>query len=48
MDIPKYNRFSAEEAIYYIPPTAKRKKVSVCEMLEFFGSFSSSVLPILS
>ena len=30
----KHNRFSAEEAINYIPRTKKRKKVPVCEMRE--------------
>ena len=50
MDLPKskYYRFSAEEAINYIPRTKKRKKVPVCEMLESSGSLSSPMLPILS
>ena len=48
MDLSNNNRFSAEEAKSYIPRTKKRKKVPVCEMLEFSGSFSSSMLPILS
>ena len=42
------NSFSAEEAKNYIPGTEKRKKVPVCEILEFSGSLSSSMLPILS
>ena len=42
----KHNRFSAEEAINYIPRTEKRKKVPVCEMLESFGSSFSPMLPI--
>ena len=48
MDLSKNNPFSAEEAINFIPRTEKRKKVPVCEMLEFSGSLSSSMLPILS
>ena len=48
IDLPKNNRFSAEEAINYISRTEKRKKVPVCEMLEFSGSLSSSMLPVLS
>ena len=48
MDPSKNNRFSAEEAINYIPCTKKRKKVPACEMLEFSGSLSSPMLPILS
>ena len=48
MDLSKNNGFSAEEAINYIPRTKKRKKVPVCETLEFSGSLSSSMLPILS
>ena len=44
----KHNRFSAEEAINYIPRTNKRKKVPVCEMHESSGSFSYPMLPILS
>ena len=44
----KHNRFSAEEAINYIPRTEKRKKVPVCEMLESSRSLSSPMLPILS
>ena len=47
MDLSKNNGFSAEEAINYIPRTEKRKKVPVCETLEFSGSLSSSILPIL-
>ena len=47
MDLSKNNRFSAEEARNYIPRTDKRKKVPVCEMLEFSGSLSPSMLPIL-
>ena len=42
------NNFSVEEAKNYIPRTEKRKKVPVCEILEFSGSFPSSMLPILS
>ena len=48
MDLPKSNLFSAEEAINYIPRTEKRKKVPVCETLEFSGSLPCSMLPILS
>ena len=44
----KHNRFSAEEAINYIPRTEKRKKVPVCEMLESSGSLFSLMLPLLS
>ena len=40
----KHNRFSAEEAINYIPHTKKRKKVPVCKMLESSGSLSSPLL----
>ena len=36
MDLSKNNRLSAEEAINYIPHTGKRKKVSVCQMLESY------------
>ena len=42
------NHFSLEEAINYIPHTEKRKKVPVCEMLEFSGSLSFPMHPILS
>ena len=42
------NHFSLEEAINYIPHTEKRKKVPVCEMLEFSGSLSFPTHPILS
>ena len=42
----KHNRFSAEEAMNYIPLTEKRKKV--CEMVESSRSLSSPMLPILS
>ena len=35
MDISRSNRFSADEAINYIPSTEKRKKVPVREMLEY-------------
>ena len=42
------NRFAADEAKNYIPRTEKRKKVPICEMLEFSESLSSSMLPILS
>ena len=35
MDISMSNRFSADEAINYIPTTEKRKKVPVREMLEY-------------
>ena len=48
MNFTKTNRFSAEEAKNYIPCTEKRKKVPKCTMLEFSGSLSSSMLPILS
>ena len=48
MDLSKNILFSAEEAKIYIPRTEKRKKVPVCEMLEFSGSLPSSMLPILS
>ena len=48
MDLSKNNSFSAEEAINYISRTEKRKKVPVCEILEFSGSLSSSMLPVLS
>ena len=44
----KYNRFSAEEAINYIPRTQKRKKVPVCEMFGSSRFLSSLLLPILS
>ena len=48
MNLSKNNRFSAEEAINYISGTEKKKKVPVCEMIEFSGSLSSRMLPILS
>ena len=48
MALSKKNRFSAEEAKNYIPRTDKRKKAPVCEMLEFSGFLSSSMLPMLS
>ena len=48
MDLSKNNLFSAEETKNYILHTEKRKKVPVCEMLEFSGSLSSSMLSILS
>ena len=48
MDLSKNNRFSAEEARNYIPRTDKRKKVPVCEMLEFSEFLSSSMLPMSS
>ena len=38
MDLSKSNRFSAEQAKNDIPRTEKRKKVSVCEILEFLSS----------
>ena len=38
------NRFSAEEAMNYIPRSERRKKVPVCEMLESSGSLSSPML----
>ena len=44
----KYNCFSAEEAINYIPLTEKTKKVPVCEMFESSRSLSSPMLSILS
>ena len=47
MDLSKNNRFLAKEAKYYTPRTEERKKVPVCEMLEFSGSLSFSMLPIL-
>ena len=48
MVLSKNNRFSGEEAKKkHIPCTEKRKKVPVCEMLEFSGSLSSSMLLIL-
>ena len=47
INLSKNNSFSAEEATNYIPRTEKRKKVPVCEMLEFSRSLSSSTLPIL-
>ena len=36
MDPSKNNRFSAEEAMNYIPHTKKKKKVPISEMLEYF------------
>ena len=33
MDLSKNKRFSAQEAINYIPRTEKRKKVPICKML---------------
>ena len=42
MDLSKNNSFLTEEAINYIAPTEKRKKVPVSEILEspaFFSSF---------
>ena len=50
IDISKNNRnrFSAEEAMNYIPRSERRKKVPVCEMLESSGSLSSPMLSILS
>ena len=38
MNLSKSNRFSAEQAKNDIPRTEKRKKVSVCEILEFLSS----------
>ena len=38
MDLSKSNRFSAEQAKNDIPRTEKRKKVSICEILEFLSS----------
>ena len=46
--LSKNNRFSAEEAKNYLLAPRKGKKVPVCETLEFSGSLSSSMLPILS
>ena len=46
--LSKNNRFSAEEEKKYIPRTEKRKKVPVCETLEFSGFLSSSMLLIIS
>ena len=50
MVLSKNNRFSAEEAKNYIPRAEKRKKGTntIWKMLEFSGSFSSSMLSILS
>ena len=47
MDLSKNNRFLAKEAKYYTPRAEERKKVPVCEMLEFSGSLPFSMLPIL-
>ena len=47
MDLSKNNRFLAKEGKYYTPRTEERKKVPVCEMLEFSRSLSFSMLPIL-
>ena len=48
MNLSKNQCFSAEDAKHYIPRNEKRKKVPVCEMLEFSWSLSSSMIPILS
>ena len=48
MDLSKNSRFSEEEAKSYIPRTKKRRKLPVCEMLEFSETLSSSMLQILS
>ena len=48
LNLSKNSHFSTKKAIDYIPLTEKRKKVPVCEMLESFGSLSSSMFPISS
>ena len=48
MNPSKNNCFWADKAKTYIPRTEKRKKVPIYEMLEFFCSLSSSMIPILS
>ena len=48
MDLSNNNHFSVEEAIDYIPRTERRKKVPVCEMLDFFMSLSFPMHPTLS
>ena len=48
MNLPKNSRFSTDEAVNYILRTEKCSKVAVCEMLKSYGSFPSSMLPILS
>ena len=48
MDPSKNNRFSAEEAMNYIPHTKKKKKVPICEMLEYFQTLLSYMLSSLS
>ena len=47
MDPSKNNRFSAEEAMNYIPHTKKKKKVPICEMLEYFQTLLSYMLSTL-
>ena len=44
MDLSKNNSFLTEEAINYISRTEKRKKVSVCEMLESSAFLSSFIM----
>ena len=48
MNLSKNNRFSTQKAVNCILCTEKRKKAPVCEIPESFGSFSFSILPILS
>ena len=48
MDLSNNNHFSVEEVINYISRTEKRKKVPVCEMLDFSGSLSFPMHPTLS
>ena len=48
MDPSKNNRFSAEETMNYIPHTEKKKKVPICEMLEYFQTLLSYMLSSLS
>ena len=48
MDLSNNNHFSVEEVINYISRTEKRKKVLVCEMLDFSGFLSFPMHPNLS
>ena len=48
MDLSNNNHFSVEEVINYISRTEKRKKVPVCEMLDFSGSLSFPMHSTLS
>ena len=48
MVLSKNNHFSAEEAKIILLAPRKEKKAPVCEMFEFSGSLSSSMLSILS